>query len=155
VTRWYGDPAARFVIGLRYVPWLAALSLGWEIAQLPLYTLWSDAEPAYVAYAVAHCTAGDILIGSAALLLALALVREGRLAGWRRGRLAVLTALLGVSYTVFSEWMNVAVLRNWGYAPTMPTLELGGIEIGVSPLAQWLVVPPTALYGSTRRKASS
>jgi hypothetical protein len=24
----------------RYLPWLAGLNLAWEIAQLPLYTIW-------------------------------------------------------------------------------------------------------------------
>jgi hypothetical protein len=28
----------------------------------------------------------------------------------------------------------------------MPTLELASLEIGASPLAQWLLLPPLALY---------
>jgi hypothetical protein len=92
--RWYADPATRAFIALRYLPWLAALSLAWEIAQLPLYTLWHEAEPAYIAFAVAHCTIGDVLIGGA--------------------------------------------------------IDVAGFKLGLSPLAQWLVVPPLALYLSTR-----
>lgn len=37
------------------------------------------------------------------------------------------------------------VLGRWSYAPLMPGLTLGGVGIGLSPLAQWLVVPPLAL----------
>src|SRR6195256_6585895 len=33
---WYCDAAARSLILRRYLPWLAGLSLAWEIAQLPL-----------------------------------------------------------------------------------------------------------------------
>lgn len=149
---WYRDPPARQLIALRFLPWLAALSLAWEIAQLPLYTLWTEATPAYIAFAVLHCTLGDLLIGTSALLLALVLAREGHIAAWRWRLLAALTALFGVGYTVFSEWMNTAVLGSWAYDPSMPRIPLGAIDIGLSPLLQWLVVPPLALY-LTRRSA--
>jgi hypothetical protein len=35
----------------------------------------------------------------------------------------------------------------------MPTLELRGVVIGISPLAQWLVLPPLALYFARRLSA--
>lgn len=143
---WYRDREARSLILLGYLPWLAGLNLAWESVHVPLYTLWSEAELAYIAFSVVHCTLGDVMIGSAALVLALILGRERALARWRWVRIAALTALLGASYTVFSEWMNLAVLRSWTYAESMPTLEHAGVEIGLSPLLQWLVLPPLALY---------
>jgi hypothetical protein len=155
VTRWYADPAARAFIALRYLPWLAGLNLVWEIAQLPLYILWREAEPSYVAYALLHCTLGDVVIGAAALALALVLTGAGALGDWRRGRIAVLSALLAAGYTVLSEWMNVGIFGSWAYAPAMPTVQLGNFELGLSPLAQWLVIPPLALYlpGQIQSKA--
>jgi hypothetical protein len=146
VTRWYRERAAWTFIGARYLPWLAAFSLAWEIAQLPLYTLWREADPGYIAFAVAHCTLGDVIIGGGALVLALTLGRQGGLAHWRRSRIAIVTALLGASYTIFSEWMNTTVLGSWAYAESMPTIQLGAFELGLAPLAQWLVLPPLALY---------
>jgi hypothetical protein len=150
---WYRDRWAWLLIALRFLPWLATLSLAWEIAQLPLYTLWTEATPAYVAFAVLHCTLGDVLIGAAALLVALILVRGGSVASWRWRWVAALAALFGVGYTVFSEWLNTAILGSWAYAPTMPRIPLGAIDIGLSPVLQWLVVPPLALY-LTRRSAT-
>ncbi len=150
---WYRDRRAWQLIALRFLPWLAALSLAWEIAQLPLYTLWAEAIPAYIAFAVAHCTVGDILIGTAALILALIVVRAHDLRAWPWARLAGLVALFAVGYTVFSEWMNTAILGSWAYAPTMPRITLGPIEVGLSPLLQWLVLPPLVLY-LTRRSAT-
>lgn len=143
---WYGDRRAWRLLALRFLPWFAGLSLAWEIAQLPLYTLWKEATPAYMAFAVVHCTLGDLLIGTGALLVALILVRAGSLASWPWRRLGALVALLGAGYTVFSEWMNTAILGTWAYAASMPRVELGGVAIGLSPLLQWLVLPPLALY---------
>ena len=40
--------------------------LGWEVAQWPLYTLWREADALHIAWAVLYCTAGDVLIASAA-----------------------------------------------------------------------------------------
>jgi hypothetical protein len=143
---WYRDRAALRWIATRYLPWMFALNLAWEAAHVRLYTLWQEADAAYIAFSVVHCTLGDVLIGGAALLLALILGREGALPQWRWGRVAVLAALIGAAYTVFSEWMNITLLRSWTYSTAMPTLELGSFQIGLTPLAQWLVLPPLALY---------
>jgi hypothetical protein len=149
-ARWYGDAAARSLILRRYLPWLAALSLAWEIAQLPLYMLWNEATPAHIAFAVAHCTVGDVLIGNAALAAALVVTQAPALAGWQWRRIALVTAIVATSYTAFSEWMNTFVLRSWEYSELMPRVSLGDIELGVSPLAQWLVIPPLALWLASR-----
>jgi hypothetical protein len=143
--RWFEDPRARRLVLVGYLPWLAVLNLAWEAAHVRLYTLWNETELAYIAFAVAHCTLGDVLIGACALLLALILSREAFLRSWRWRRIAVLATILGAGYTVFSEWMNLTLLRSWTYADSMPRLRLGEIEIGLSPLLQWLVVPPLAL----------
>jgi len=153
-TLWFRDRATRRFIGLRYLPLLAALNLAWEAAHVRLYTLWQEAELAYIAFSVVHCTLGDVLIGAIALLVALIAGREGALAGWRWRRIAVVTTIFGVAYTAFSEWMNLTVLRSWTYADSMPTIAVTTVDIGVSPLLQWLVLPPLSLYlakGSSER----
>jgi hypothetical protein len=143
---WYRDRATLRWIALRYLPWMFALNLAWEAVHVRLYTLWHEAESAYIAFSVVHCTLGDVLIGGAALLLALILGRERALPQWRWRRVGALTVLIGTAYTVFSEWMNITLLRSWTYSKAMPTLDLGPFEIGLTPLAQWLVLPPLALY---------
>jgi hypothetical protein len=143
---WYRSREAwRFVL-LRYLPWIAALNLAWEIAHAPLYTLWREADAPYIAFSIAHCTLGDILIAAVSLALALTLGGEGAPAMWRWRRVAAITGFAGVAYTVFSEWMNITLLRSWTYAEAMPTLDIGDFEIGLTPVAQWLVLPPLALY---------
>ena len=143
--RWYGDRAAWLWIGRRYLPWLVTLNLAWEVAQLPLYSLWTEASSAYMAFAVAHCTLGDAAVGAAAFAVALIVTRAPELARWRWSAVAAVATLAGVGYTVFSEWMNTVALRNWTYSELMPVLRVAGAEFGLAPLAQWLLLPPLAL----------
>jgi hypothetical protein len=150
LTPWYRDRAAWRLILRGYLPWLAALNLAWEVAHVRRYTLWNEATSGYIAFSLFHCTLGDVLIGGAALLAALVLGREGALADWRWVRVVLLTTISGVGYTVFSEWMNITLLRSWRYSGAMPTLDFGGLELGLTPLAQWLFVPALALYCSRR-----
>jgi hypothetical protein len=154
---WYRDRDARSLIAFSYLPWLGGLNLAWETAQLPLYTLWSEASAGTIAFSVAHCTAGDIAIGAGALIMVLVVGRERALSQWRWWRIAVWTALAGAAYTVFSEWNNTAILGSWAYSGLMPVLKVAGIDIGLSPLLQWLVLPPLALYlgGKSRWRDSS
>ena len=144
--KWYRDRATLRWIAARYLPWMLALNLAWEAAHVRLYTLWQEAEAAYIAFSVVHCALGDVLIGIAALVVALVLARAPSVAHWRWARVAAMTSLAGVAYAIFSEWMNITLLRSWAYTKSMPTLEIGGFEIGLTPLAQWLLLPPIALY---------
>lgn len=120
----------------------------WELLQLPLYTIWHEANTGELAYAIIHCTGGDFLIATEALIVALAVTGMGSWPRERFGRVAVLTVLLGVTYTMFSEWLNVEVRRSWGYTELMPRLPV--IGTGVAPLMQWFVVPAVALWWSRR-----
>jgi hypothetical protein len=140
------DRQAWRFIAVRYAPWLAALSLAWELAQLPLYTLWKEATPGYIAFAVAHCTTGDLLIGVAALLIGRILGREEAFGT----RTLLWMLILAPGYTLFSEWLNTTLGR-WAYSDLMPTVRIAGLVIGLSPLLQWLVIPPLALHLAKKR----
>lgn len=146
--RWYRERSVWAFIALRFAPLLAILNVVWEITQLPLYTIWYEAGWADIAFAVVHCTAGDVLIGVFSLMLALTATGAGPLAAWRTVRVAAVTIALSVSYTVFSEWMNTAVRDGWAYSHLMPLLP--GLGTGLSPLLQWVVIPPLALHLALR-----
>ena len=121
------------------------LNLAWEVLQLPLYTIWSAAPGFEIAYAVIHCTGGDILIGATAAVLTGAGLR---LAGAGRGRwrFPACFIVLSVSYTVFSEWLNVSVRKSWAYADAMPVLP--PLDTGLAPLLQWVIVPLLTWYAA-------
>jgi hypothetical protein len=145
---WFRAPAAWRLIGLRFFPVLTVLSLVWEVVHLPLFTIWREGNAEKLAFAVVHCTLGDIAIGISALLLALIVVRAGAPQTWPRVKLIVAATVLAVVYTAFSEWINASLLENWSYSSRMPVLPFTGT--GLSPLLQWLVIVPLTLALSLR-----
>jgi hypothetical protein len=120
----------------------------WEAAQLPLYTIWWTGRWGEILFAVIHCTAGDALITAAALTVA---ILTARVLGWPLfgGRMLLAAVLLGLGYTVFSEWLNVGIRQSWSYTEAMPLLPPLGTGLG--PFLQWLVVPGLALAMTASR----
>ena len=68
------------------------------------------------------------------------------------GIVALLVISLGILGTVAGEWLNVAVFETWAYAEIMPIIPL--IDVGLSPVTQWLAIPLAALCWSRRDIAS-
>lgn len=142
-------PDTSWLAALRaYLAVTLALSLVWETVQLPLYTIWNEGAAGSQAFAVLHCTAGDVLIALAVLAGALVVVGDTSWPTHQAGRVAITAMVAGLAYTVFSEWLNVEVRRSWAYSDLMPILSPFGT--GLSPLLQWLVVPAAALWAAHR-----
>ena len=122
-----------------YLLIIAAANLIWETAHAPLYTIWVDGTRAEVAFAIGHCTIGDVMIAGTSLAIAWVLAGRGGYPRSRYWRVAALSILIGVAYTIFSEWLNISVRQSWAYRDTMPTV--GPLNTGLSPLLQWLIIP--------------
>lgn len=140
-------------VALRFLLFIAVGNLIWEIAHVPLYTLWVSGSRNEIAYAVLHCTGGDVLI--AASSLAIGWVLFGR-SGWPQQsyrRVAIAMILVAISYTVFSEWLNVEVRGAWAYRDLMPRLPWLGT--GLTPLLQWIVVPVLAFLWARPSRGSA
>jgi hypothetical protein len=150
MTRFGSPPRANrassaWLCGLRvYLGVTVIGNLIWEALQLPLYTIWSTGTLREQAFAVAHCTLGDLLIALSCVMLALLLAGNHRWPGDRFWLVAMLTIVFGTTYAVFSEWLNVVVRASWAYSERMPVISMFGLNIGLSPLLQWIVVPATA-----------
>lgn len=132
----------------RYVLASALGNLVWEFAQLPLYTIWHEGTTRDIIVAAVHCTGGDILISGASLLTALMIFGNGRWPHAKFHRVALATLVGGLAYTVFSEWLNTEIRGSWAYGEWMPTLPL--IGAGLSPFAQWIIVPIVAFWCARR-----
>jgi hypothetical protein len=134
----------------RYIAVMALGSLFWEFAHVPLYTIWETGTRGEIAFAAIHCTGGDILIALSALMLALFLFGTGRWPKVGYWRVALTTIAIGLGYTVFSEWLNIEVRQAWAYRDLMPVVPV--INAGLSPLAQWIVLPAIAFWWAGRVK---
>lgn len=101
-----------------------------------------------IAFAILHCTGGDLLIAVATLMLALLFIGAD---SWpKEGFYPVLTltVILGAAYTVFSEWLNVVIRQSWAYSELMPVIPV--INTGLAPFLQWLIIPAVGLWWARR-----
>jgi hypothetical protein len=156
-------PAIASIIA-RFVLWSSlafVLNLAWEIAQVRLYTIWDAADGMSVAWALLHCTLGDVLIALAMFALAGVVLR---CADWPASRPCTGSAIVvigALAFTAWSEWYNVFRAGNWSYTASMPVI----LGIGLTPLLQWLILPPVmvsafrivapALFGQQEMRGSA
>lgn len=136
-----------------WVPMMALASFSfllhflWELLQVPLYADMASLSHWSGVVVCAKATAGDVAIALTAYATVAAF---GRTWHWQASRIRVATYLAaGLAITVLLEVLNVYVWHRWTYAPAMP-LVLG---IGASPLLQWSIVPPLALWLMQRHVA--
>jgi hypothetical protein len=128
----------------------AAVHLAWEVVQLPLYTIWWTGTAAEIAFAVVHCTAGDVVIMTSSLVGALVVFGQGWPSSETSFRKVMFaTIVIGVAYTIYSEWLNVSVRGTWAYTTAMPLVPPLGT--GLLPLLQWIAVPGVAFVIVRRR----
>lgn len=123
------------------------LNVFWEYLHLPLYTIWTSGSGREIVFAVLHCTAGDILIATFSLVFSLLLAGTEEWPKQRFKVIALITILNGVAYTVYSEWHNTTVTLSWAYSTAMPRL----LGIGLSPVAQWVLIPGFVFWWIHRR----
>lgn len=131
-----------------YILYSTVGHLIWEMAHVPLYTIWVEGTWGEIAFAVTHSTGGDLLIAMSTLLLALFLVGGHAWPSERAGRVLLLAVVSGVAYTIFSEWLNIVIRAAWAYRDIMPVVPI--INAGLTPLLQWIIVPTLAYWAASR-----
>lgn len=127
-----------FVLAGLWAALAFALNLLWEIAQLRLYTIWLAADRMSIAWALLHCTLGDVVIAIALFALAGIVLRRADWPAWCPWTGGAIVVLGAIIYTAWSEWFNVYRVASWGYTVSMPMI----FGIGLAPLLQWLLLPP-------------
>ena len=127
---------------------VAVGNLVWETAQMPLYTLWQTGTARQIAQAILHCTPGGVMIAAVGLIAALALTGSAVWPDQRAGSVITAVTICSVGYTIYSEYMNTVVHQSRAYTAWMPGLPWLGT--GLSPLAQWLIIPAGTLARAGR-----
>jgi len=115
---------------------------------MPLYTLWNEGTPGEILAYGFHCAVGDLVVGVSALAFALVLIGNPAWPRLAYLRVGLATLIVGLTYTIWSEWYNVQIAGNWAYTDAMP--QIPGSGIGLSPLAQWIVIPLAAFWWAKR-----
>jgi hypothetical protein len=140
-----------FLVLRRYLFVMALGNLAWEFAHMPLYTLWQTGTAREIIVAALHCTGGDVLIAFSSLAAALLLFGRGAWPQAGYWKVAAPAIAFGIAYTLFSEWVNVQVRETWVYGDLMPITPV--IGTGLSPLAQWVLLPSFAFCWAGRALA--
>jgi hypothetical protein len=119
------------------------LNFVWEVLQTPFFIDISSEINTIVWFRL-HCTFGDVMIALGSFWL-VSLIFKNRFWFIRPNRLNVfLFILFGVSYTIFSEIINVSIKDLWGYSDLMPVIPY--IGVGIAPIVQWIVIPPLIIF---------
>ena len=131
------------------------LNLPWELWQVPLFD-WMAAAPHWEAVKTcSRAAAGDAVIAVVAYWSVALVVRH-------RGWVVVPTTSTVLGFTACGLAITVAIerlalggfwLQDWSYSPLMPVVP--GLGVGLTPLAQWLVLPPLLIWLVRRQLTSS
>lgn len=142
--------------GLTYLPefniavFAALLNLPWEFLQVPFFSGMPAVQHWEGIVTCTRATLGDVVI----MLIAYEAValRAGRywLLQPTAGRLFFFVAT-GLAITVVIERLAVSGLwmGGWSYAERMVIVPV--LDVGLSPLLQWLLLPPLAIWFSRRQ----
>jgi hypothetical protein len=139
------------VILRRYLIWIVGTNLLWEVLHLPLYTVSETGTMSSIAWLLVRCTVGDVLIALSSLVLSLVLLDRRDWPARAYWRVAGLALAFGLAYTLFSEWYNTALTGAWAYSDLMPLIPVLGL--GLSPVAQWIVLPLLGFWWAGRNLA--
>lgn len=125
----------------------------WEIGHLPLYTLWAEESLAKKSLYLFHCTIGDLMIAFFSLGLAVLIAGFRKWPIHRYLPVGILTLVFGMSYTVFSESLNVNVRGSWAYSDAMPLVP--PFDTGLTPLLQWFIIPLISLFVAAKTRSAA
>ena len=116
----------------------------WELLQSPLYSSLREVSHAEAVAICARATAGDVGIAVAAYGVAAGAQLDSLWILHPRARAWCAYLLAGVATTVLLEHLATGPLQRWMYAPEMPRLPLVGT--GLTPVLQWLLLPPVVAW---------
>ena len=120
------------------------LNFVWELLQMPLFTGFADFQYYQV---ILHCikaTFGDVVISLVAFAGACLIARSRMWIILTKNSGVVAFLAIGLVITIVFELLATGPLNRWEYGELMPMVPV--IGVGVSPVAQWIIVPLLQLW---------
>jgi hypothetical protein len=124
------------------------LNATWEWIQSPFFIDITSDLNTIIWYRI-HCTLGDSLILITGYILTSFYYRNFNWVRNSNVKHHVVFVVMGVIYTLFSEYLNVYVNNSWSYSDYMPLLPF--VNIGLVPLFQWIILPPIIIFITKRQ----
>ena len=144
---WSGGWLSSSAINLAFIAFL--LHFVWEFFQVPLFAGMPDMAHWDAVRFCARAALGDAVISLAAFWV-VALVYRDRHWVLAPPKAAITGFIaVGVVITVALEWHATTIADRWQYGDLMPTLPVLGT--GLSPLMQWILVPPLVVWIARRQ----
>jgi hypothetical protein len=128
------------------------LHLVWEFMQVPLFAGMPSAGHWATIEVCLQATVGDAVIAVTAFWGVAALTRSRAWILTPTG--TQLLAFVGIGVvTIAMELLATQVLGRWVYSPTMPIVPI--VNVGLSPLLQWMIVPLLMVWIVRRQLAGA
>lgn len=122
------------------------LNYPWEFLQVPLFDRMPNAPHWEAIKTCTRAALGDAVIMLAAYWGVALAARTRRWAVHPNAMNTSLFAAIGVFITIAIERLALSGLwlESWAYSPQMPVVP--GLGVGLSPLLQWIVLPPLVVW---------
>ena len=124
------------------------LNATWEWIQTPFFVDITSDLNIIVWYRI-HCTLGDTLIMLAGYGLIVLYHQDHKWIAHAHIKHCSVLVVLGIIYTLISEYLNVYIKHNWSYSRYMPLIPV--IRIGLIPVVQWILLPPAIVFITKRQ----
>lgn len=116
----------------------------WEMWQVPLYVGMSDADHWSAVLQCTLATTGDGFIALIAYSISALVARDKYWLNKRSASIMTVFLISGLAITVLLEVFATNVYGRWQYSELMPIVPV--INVGLSPLLQWLIIPPISIW---------
>ena len=120
------------------------LNFIWETWQVPLFQSMDNLTHFETTIGCTRAAVGDVVILLVAFWI-IALTARSR--SWIIHPTTIQVTgfiAIGIVITVVVEAISIHVLNRWQYAAAMPTLPILGT--GITPILQWLMIPPIIVF---------
>lgn len=128
------------------------LNYPWEFIQAPLFEGMAESPHGAAVKACTQAALGDSVIMLIAYWGVAALRRDRTWIAAPVWRDVLLFSSIGVTITIVIEWLvqQGMWLSGWAYSSLMPIIP--GLEVGLVPVLQWLVLPPLVVALVARQR---